>query len=111
MLPKQKRLSKEDFSHLFHHTRSFKGDFFVLRYVFPTAKEQKATVIVPKKIYKSAVSRNKYRRIVYTILGDIFTKKSAGVCCSVTITKQIPRMSFLEIKHTVETSFKQISFL
>lgn len=111
MLPKQKRLSKEDFVHLFHHTKSFKGDFFVLRYVFPVTKEQKAAVIVPKKIYKSAVSRNKYRRILYTILNNAFKNKSLSIYCTVTFTKQIPHLSFTEIKEALENSLKQINFL
>ena len=84
MLPKKKRMTKEIFQNVMKNGKAFHGSLFLFRY-FSLNGPQYAFV-VPKNIAKSAVVRNKFRRIGYNTLikqdlrsltGIFFYKKEA----------------------------------
>ncbi len=71
MLPKQNRFSSSDFSLI--KTIKPKKNFtdigvFCVYKNFPNLNINKFGIIVPKKIFKTAVSRNKHKRIFFNIL-------------------------------------------
>ena len=68
MLPKKKRLNKEDFKNL-RPQSLFRGTFVDIS--GSESKETKFACVVSKKRFKKAVERNKARRKVYNILNKV----------------------------------------
>jgi len=66
MLSKKERLSRKEFSRFFSLGKRSNSKIFTLVYSpHPTFQ---ASVVVPKKVEKSAVKRNKIRRQIYDIV-------------------------------------------
>ena len=69
MLPKNNRLSKKEILELLPKAKAIRGTFLFLK--FKTQNKTlpiKAGVSISKKVAKSAVQRNKFRRIIYRVL-------------------------------------------
>ena len=66
MLPKKERLSREEFTQAFSRGRKTHTAYASI--ITHKAADFKAAVVVPKKVYKSAVTRNRMRRRVYGLL-------------------------------------------
>ncbi len=66
MLPKRSRLGRDEFDRVFRMGKRFHAPHFQLIYA-PQATLT-ASVVVAKKLTKTAVARNKLRRRVYDIL-------------------------------------------
>ena len=79
MVPKKERLKRDDFTRFFSFGRRVQGTHITL--VWTPNKTFHASVVVPKRVAKTAVLRNKLRRRIYETLrlahisGDI-----SGVC-------------------------------
>ena len=71
MLPKKKRLTKSDFTNLKPKV-IFRGVYVDI--ATAPGKEIKFSCVVSKKRIKKAVLRNKARRRVYSVLGDVSIK-------------------------------------
>jgi len=72
MLSKRNRLSKKEILELLPKSKSLRGSFLLLRFKnLPEKNNFKAGVSISKKIAKSAVMRNKIRRIIYRELSYI----------------------------------------
>ncbi len=74
MLPKKERLSRVEFNRFFsvgkrHHSPS-------LQVIFTPYKNLHVSVVVSKKVAKSAVVRNKIRRRIYDIVRNYRSEKS-----------------------------------
>jgi len=69
MLPKKHRIKKSTFPSFQGKGRSFFVETMTLRVVSSGLQEvSRASVVVSKKVEKSAVGRNRIKRIVYTLL-------------------------------------------
>jgi ribonuclease P protein component len=66
MLPKIKRITKEDFLFIIKNGKILHGSFFYLKYI--NSEKPKYSFVFPKTLSKLAVIRNKYRRLGYNIL-------------------------------------------
>lgn len=66
MLKKKNRLSNSEFTSHFKTGRRQQSEYFTV--VTNQADVFKAAVVVGKKVYKSAVDRNRIRRRIYTAL-------------------------------------------
>ncbi len=66
MLPKKKRVTKELFQKIIKNGRIISSLLFTFKYL--PRKSPQYAFVVPKIITKSAVKRNKYRRIGYNTL-------------------------------------------
>lgn len=66
MLPKIKRITKEDFLFIIKNGKILHGSFFYLKYI--NSEKPKYSFVFPKTLSKKAVVRNKYRRLGYNIL-------------------------------------------
>lgn len=77
MLPKIKRITKEDFLFIIKNGKILHGSFFYLRYI--KSEKPKYSFVLSKKIAKMAVIRNKYRRLGYNTLLKIDLKPIWGV--------------------------------
>ena len=65
MLPKSKRLTRDDFSQL-KKRKTIQGDYFDI--VISPSKETRFACVVSKKRIKLAVDRNKVKRKIYSAL-------------------------------------------
>lgn len=86
MFAKENRVSKRDFSVFFKTARRYHSPALQLLYV--PNEQLKVAVVVPKKSIKSAVGRNRLRRVLYHQLRPLLTKRT-GVyifICKASIT-------------------------
>jgi ribonuclease P protein component len=72
MLPKQNRISKDCFGEILSKGRIFYAAYFMMRSL--PAKKTLFAVSVSKKVAKNAVDRNRIRRRVYSLLGEVSLK-------------------------------------
>ncbi len=69
MLPKKNRLSKKEILELLPKAKAVRGGFLFLKFKIQNKDlPLKAGVSISKKVAKSAVERNKLRRIIYRVL-------------------------------------------
>ena len=65
MLPKQNRLKKKEVESVFKKGRTYQGDFLILKFCETGAKEfSRFAAVVPMKVSKKAVERNRIKRLV-----------------------------------------------
>ena len=69
MLPKNKRLTREEFSRVFSVGKRKHNTLF--QCITVPADTLKAAVVVSKKVHKLAVKRNRLRRQLYGILDSV----------------------------------------
>jgi ribonuclease P protein component len=77
MLPKKKRVTKKDFDVLIKNGKVFSSPLFL--FYFIKTEEPKFGVVAPKKTFKKAFKRNKYRRIVFNVLKDLKLKGGSAL--------------------------------
>lgn len=77
MLPKKKRVTKEAFQVLMKEGKSLSTQLFL--FYFKENNSPQYAFVAPKKAFKNAVKRNKFRRIGYNILRSIPVKYGSGI--------------------------------
>lgn len=77
MIPKKKRLTKEFFQILMKEGKTFSSPFFL--FYFLKDKSFGFSFVAPKKSFKTAVLRNKYKRLGYNMIRPILPKKGSGI--------------------------------
>lgn len=77
MLPKKKRLTKESFQTLMKGGKILSTKLFLFYYLKNNTPQY--TFVAPKKTFKNAVKRNKFRRTGYNILRLIPLKSGSGI--------------------------------
>jgi ribonuclease P protein component len=77
MLPKKKRVTKGVFNILLKDGKTFSNTLFL--FYFIKNESPQYAVVAPKGIFKTAIKRNKYRRIGYNILLSLPIKSGSGV--------------------------------
>lgn len=69
MIPKQNRINREDFEKIMKKGGIGSSSLFSLRFLKNPLNKGHFSVVVSKKVAKTAVSRNKIRRRAYSVLG------------------------------------------
>lgn len=69
MLPKKKRVNKKDFEFIIKNGKTLYSSLFSFYYIKSTLPHY--SFVAPKKIFKGAIKRNKYRRIGYILLKEM----------------------------------------
>ena len=77
MLPKSKRLDKKTFQEIVNTKRAISTSLFL--FFMKNNDLPQYAFVASKGIFKTAVKRNKYRRIGYNILRSIDVKMGSGV--------------------------------
>ncbi len=77
MLPKEKRVDKKNFEILMKDGKSLFSSLFSLR--FDYSEEPKYSFSSPKKVFKKAFLRNKYKRLGFNILKELKPARNIGV--------------------------------
>lgn len=103
MLSGKNRLTVKEFDEVLTKGGVVHNPLFWLK-VIKNSSETKISVICPKKVGKTAVLRNRYRRIVYEIIRKNYIKDIKGVNGIVCVKDPIKTKSLQEIT----TSLKEI---
>lgn len=107
MLPSRKRFSRVAFAS-FSKDPTLKRVFSeigTLKYRKTTS--QKASVVISKKVEKSAVKRNLLKRRLYNIFKDYIDKKELSFILYA--SKAVKELSFVELKAKCNELFKKIT--
>lgn len=100
MLKKKERLTKKEFDRFFSSGRRLHSPFFTL--VHTKDVPFHGSVVVGKKIFKRAVSRNQLRRRLYNILYRLSREKHLEGVYIVLTRPPAAKASFEELKSAVE---------
>jgi ribonuclease P protein component len=120
MLPKEKRVTSGSFEAILKKGALFHSSFFTLRILpcFAEAtqgkpKESKFSVVVSKKVAKTAVLRNKIRRRVYSCIREILKTSSTrkpGLLVFFA-KKDVDKLKFINLKSEVENLLSKSGFM
>ncbi len=109
MLPKKERLSRKEFNRFFSIGKRIHSPSFQV--VFVPYATLHASVVVSKKVAKSAVRRNKIRRQIYDIVRNYRSERQIhGVFIFFTKTAVL-NASYKNLKHEVRTTIDEIQKL
>ena len=80
MLPKQKRLNKDLFLEIMASGRTFHAAFFSVKAIKTdtTLSPSRIGISASKKIFKTAVERNKVRRRLYSVVKELIPEFSGS---------------------------------
>ena len=98
MLPQSKRLTRQEFSHAFSHGRRVHNSLMQL--IVLGASDFKTAIVVPKKIHKSAVKRNKLKRQMYALLESHGDLKGRYI---IIVKPAIKNVSYANLKESVQS--------
>jgi len=106
MLSKKKRVNKEVFQTLMKEGKPFVAQLFL--FYSKKTPDSHFAFVAPKAIFKTAVKRNKFRRIGYNILRSIQTKPVTGIFI---YKKQAISANKEEIKDDVVFILKKLNLI
>ncbi|NCN52722.1 ribonuclease P protein component [Candidatus Parcubacteria bacterium] len=106
MLAKTERLTKSDFDRFFASGKRLHTPLFTL--VCAPHNAFHGAVVVPKKILKSAVKRNKIRRQVYDILRRLARAQARTGVCIILLKKDAVGASYEDLSHAVSAAVGRI---
>lgn len=104
MLPKQRRIPRENFSHILAHGSRFNSQHLLLYIAKNTlVAKNKARIAfsVSKKVCPSAVDRNKYRRMGYSALSPEISNIKDGYLLFFSYKKGSVPVSFKTIQNEI----------
>jgi ribonuclease P protein component len=92
---------------------SERSHWFMMRYVSnPTRRFPRFAVIVSKKVYKSAVKRNRIRRRIYESLRAHITATSPAIDIAITVyAPEVLSASFADIEQQIEQLLRAADFI
>ena len=101
MIPKKSRINREDFEKMMKMGRLCNGGLFSLRFLKNTGKSTHFSVVVSKKVAKTAVSRNKIRRRAYSLLRKAFKNSENPYFLALFAKKGVEKATFSEVEGEV----------
>ncbi|MDO8482973.1 MAG: ribonuclease P protein component [bacterium] len=112
MIPSSRKVGKDLFETLMKKGRFYPSESFGARVFIDTFPvPARFSVVVAKKLEKSAVKRNTYKRRVYSLLQPFISRVSLGTVCVVFLKKKINRSDLLLFTVEVETFLKKSGLL
>lgn len=110
MFSRKHRLSKKAFSTVFTQGKRFFAGF-VLIYTLKTPSKEEYAVVVPKKVAKRAVDRNRIKRQVTGILEDLLKGHSTNTSVVVMVKKELLDAKRAEILADLQSVLKKATLL
>lgn len=104
MFTSSKKLHKSEFPKILKNGKVIHSSHLYLRVVFD-GKDTKLAFVVPKKIVKGAVSRNKIKRRGYNVLKELDIKSLKGIFFT---KKGIKDVSYENLKAEIEEILSKI---
>ena len=112
MLPSSQRLSVEQFNSVMEKGRVSHSSVFLMRSLKDASfGKPKISVVVPQKIAKTAVSRNRYRRKMYEAVQVIYPSLSDGFRAIVFAKSTILDLEFAVIAKEMKEIFVKSGLL
>ncbi len=112
MIPSSRRVGKDLFETLMTQGRFYPSETFGARVIVdPKGLPARFSVVVSKKLEKSAVRRNAYKRRVYSLLQPFLNRVSPGVVCALFLKKKADRSGLLLLAVEIETFLKKATLL
>lgn len=108
MLSSKQKVNKALFKTLMEKGRNYHSAGFSLRVFFDSKQTlAKFSVVVPKKIEKSAVKRNGIKRRVYDVVGSFLKNAVPASVSAIFIKVPINRSSLPDFRRELEMAFKK----
>lgn len=98
MLKSSHRMTREQFKRVFKESEVLHTPHFIVRQASGIAFKPSASVVISKKVEKSAVKRHRLRRQLYSIIGEILSEKDGPVAFIIVAKRGSNTLSFAEIK-------------
>lgn len=112
MLPKQYRLTKNrDFEKIWQKGKSFFIKEIGIKFLSNNLDCSRFGMVVPNKIIKKAVLRNKVKRRLRDIIKSKLPFIKEGVDCIILARQGIGNLSFEELKNKVEAALRKLKLL
>lgn len=106
MLPRIHRVDKDLGQEIFTKGKVFHGDFLYLK-VYSKPGLARFSVVIPKKVARSAVVRNKFKRRINAVLSSLIIRISPNVVGLFFAKKNISEASFKELYRDIENILKK----
>jgi ribonuclease P protein component len=111
MLPKNKRISRKEFGELLTNGKRFNSPHLLLYILQNKEADSRFAFSVSKKVAKSAVERNKYRRRGYSIISKNSTKIKKGFYFFFSFKKNSIPIAFTNLEKEVGELLSSASML
>lgn len=106
MIPKKKRVTKEVFQVLMKEGKTLSTQLFL--FYFKKNENPQYAFVAPKKIFKNASKRNKFRRAGYNILRTIPLEQGLGVFL---FKKEAINANIKDVKENILYLLKKVGFI
>lgn len=106
--------NKTDFDAVYHSTagKTLHTALFRIKTAPNTQGNYRFGIVLPNKLIKKAVERNKKRRQIQAVLGALFPEmQSPGYDVVLLGQPPLVRAEFLDIKNDLSAAFKKIRFI
>ena len=110
MLQKNRRLKKELIAKILRQGRNFRGQNISLKYIADSGQSASFAFIVPSRIAKSAVSRNKLKRRCRAIVFKFLPRINEGYSALIFLEKGSPEMKFSELEMEITKLLQKAGF-
>lgn len=111
MIPKTSRINREDFEKIMKKGGFLNSPFFTLRFLKNPLNVTHFSVVVSKKVAKTAVSRNKIRRRTYSILKKL-TKNSKNSYFTMLFSKSgVEKAEFKNLEAEIQKLLEKAKIL
>lgn len=111
MPPKNRRLKKESIIKILQQGRYCRGQNISLKYIIDPKQPASFAFIVPAKITKSAVSRNKLKRRGRAIVFKFLPRIKEGCLALIFFEKGSTTMKFPELEKEIAKLLQKTGFL
>lgn len=111
MLSKKNRINKKTFPILLRRAGNFYSDNMQIRMIRDSSKNKAFAFVVSLKVSKSAVKRNKIKRIARAITHSILECAADGILVAVFFKPTIINKKYAEIKNEMITLYKKAKII
>lgn len=111
MLSKKNRINKKLFPIILKKAKSFSSDNMQIRVVYDFSNNKAFAFVVSLKVSKSAVKRNKIKRIARAITHSILSDVVGGVLVAVFFKPTISNKKYSEIKNEMINLYKKAKII
>lgn len=111
MLSRKNRINKNLFPILVKKSKNFFSDNMQIKIVRDSSKNKAFAFVVSLKVSKSAVERNKIKRIARAITRSVIGNVADGVLVAVFFKPTIIEKKYIEIKNEMITLYKKAKII
>ncbi|MDO8590628.1 MAG: ribonuclease P protein component [bacterium] len=107
MIPSRRKVTTGLFKSVLEKGRNFNSDSFSLKVFSLGSDAARFSVVVPKKLEKSAVKRNAIKRRVYSLLRLLLPIAKPGSICTFFIKKKVDTRSLSAVSVEITAALKK----